>query len=171
MNEGTYETVNGRPALRFERRLSHSVHRVWRAVSDPAELGQWFPAAVPWGPVVGEKIEAHGMTGEVTEVDRPHRLAWVFNGDDYSFEIYPDGDGCRLIFIHAFDASTPVAQTAAGWETYLMRLDALLAGAPLSEEEAHANWDEVHERYVGLFDDDPTPGRACWTRLKEQLKL
>ena len=35
---GTLETVDGRPALRFERRLPHSVERVWRAISEPAVL-------------------------------------------------------------------------------------------------------------------------------------
>jgi uncharacterized protein YndB with AHSA1/START domain len=45
MMDGTLETIDGRPALRFERRLAHSVERVWRAVSEPAELARWFPAA------------------------------------------------------------------------------------------------------------------------------
>jgi hypothetical protein len=35
---GTLETIDGRPALRFERRNSHSVERVWRALTDPSEL-------------------------------------------------------------------------------------------------------------------------------------
>src|SRR5688572_29308652 len=56
---GTLEThADGRPALRFERRLPHSVDRVWRAVSDPAEMKQWFVATVDWTPAVGETIEA-----------------------------------------------------------------------------------------------------------------
>jgi uncharacterized protein YndB with AHSA1/START domain len=41
---GTYEIVDDRSALTFERRLSHSVERVWRAVTEPAELAHWFPA-------------------------------------------------------------------------------------------------------------------------------
>ncbi len=35
MTDGTPETIDGRPTLRFERTLSHSVERVWRAISDP----------------------------------------------------------------------------------------------------------------------------------------
>ena len=45
MTDGTLETIDGRPALRFERRLAHSVERVWRAVTEPAELERWFVAA------------------------------------------------------------------------------------------------------------------------------
>ena len=37
---GRQETFDGRPALRFERRLAHSQERVWRAISEPAELAQ-----------------------------------------------------------------------------------------------------------------------------------
>jgi uncharacterized protein YndB with AHSA1/START domain len=81
MTDGTLETIDGRPALRFERTLAHSVERVWRAISDPAELERWFPAAADWTPATGEIFEAYGATGEVTEVDAPHRLAWTFGGE------------------------------------------------------------------------------------------
>lgn len=40
MMDGTLETVGGRPALRFERKLGHPIERVWRAISDATELGQ-----------------------------------------------------------------------------------------------------------------------------------
>ncbi len=42
--EGTLVHIDGRPALRFERRYRHPVERVWRAVSDPAEMASWFPS-------------------------------------------------------------------------------------------------------------------------------
>jgi hypothetical protein len=38
MIEGTLEQVDGRPALRFTRRLSHPVERVWRAVTTYEDL-------------------------------------------------------------------------------------------------------------------------------------
>ena len=157
--EGTLVTIDGRPALRFERRLAQPVERVWRAVSEPAELERWFPAAADWTPATGETLEAYGMTGEVTEVDPPRRLAWTFAGERYSFDLIPHDAGCLLIFTHVFDDRSRAAQTAAGWETYLTRLDAHLAGRYLSEEEAHAAWEDVHERYAASFGIDPTPGR------------
>ena len=54
MRTGRQEIVDGRPALRFERRLNHSVERVWRAVTDPAELARWFVSEVSWKPEPGE---------------------------------------------------------------------------------------------------------------------
>lgn len=171
MIDGTLEAHEGRPALRFERRLSHSVDRVWQAVSAPSELEQWFPAAAEWTPAVGEKLEAYGMTGEVLEVEAPHRLAWEFNGDFYSFELVAVRDGCQLTFIYVFDEGTPTAQTAAGWQTSLNRLDAMLAGETLSEQEAHADWGAIHERYAERFGVDPAPGREFWKQLKDSLGL
>ena len=155
----TLETIDGRPALRFERTLAHSVERVWRAISEPAELERWFAAAADWTPATGETFEAYGATGEVTEVDAPHRLAWIFGGERYSFELAAQEDGCRLIFTHVFDDRALAAQTAAGWETYLSRLEPHLAGGYLAEVEAHKQWEEVHERYAERFGVDPTPGR------------
>ena len=35
MTGGILETIDGRPALRFDRTLAHSVERVWRAITDP----------------------------------------------------------------------------------------------------------------------------------------
>jgi uncharacterized protein YndB with AHSA1/START domain len=149
--DGTLETIDGRPALRFERRLPHSVERVWRAVSVPAELERWFPAAADWTPAVGETFAAGGMTGEVTEVDAPHRLAWTFNGEGYSFELSAESNGCLLVFTHVFDDRTRAAQTAAGWDAYFSRLEPHLDGGYLSEEEAHEPWEGVRERYAERF--------------------
>jgi uncharacterized protein YndB with AHSA1/START domain len=160
MMDGTLETIDGRPALRFERRLPHSVERVWRAVSEPAELERWFPAAADWTPAAGETFEAAGMTGEVTEVDAPHVLAWVFNGERYRFELSAEESGCRLVFTHVFDDRARAAQTAAGWDAYFSRLEPHLAGGSVSEEEAHEPWEDVHERYAERFGVDPAPGRA-----------
>lgn len=50
---GTLEIIGGRPALRFERNLTHRIERVWRAIIVPAELQRWFPAAAPWTPEAG----------------------------------------------------------------------------------------------------------------------
>ena len=159
MTDGTLETTGGRSALRFERRLSHPIERVWRAVSEPAELERWFPAAADWTPAVGETFEAGGATGEVTEVDAPHRLAWTFNGELYSFDLSGDEGGCLLVFTHAFDDRARAAQTATGWDAYLSRLEPHLDGGFLSEEEAHEPWEQVHERYAERFGVDPEPGR------------
>jgi uncharacterized protein YndB with AHSA1/START domain len=167
MTYGTLETIDGRPALRFERRLAHSIDRVWRAVSEPAELARWFPASADWTPATGETFEAFGATGEVIEVDPPRRLAWTFAGQGYSFELTPDEDGCVLVFTHVFDDRSQAAQTAAGWHVYLSRLTPHLAGEHLSEVAAHAPAQQLHERYADQFGIDPTPGRRFFAAQRE----
>jgi len=166
MIHGTLETIDGRPALGFERIPAHSVARVWRAVSVPAELERRFPAVVDWTPAVGETFDAAGATLEVTEVDPPHRLAWTYAGLLQSFELASEGDGCRLTFTHVVDDLTLAAQTATGWEIYLSRLDPHLDGEHLTEEVAHEQWAEIHELYAELFGIDPTPGRQFAAALR-----
>lgn len=72
---GTLQTVDGRPALRFERHLAHPIERVWRAVSTPSELAHWMPAAADWTLEQGEVFEVGGQSGRITELDPPRLLA------------------------------------------------------------------------------------------------
>lgn len=156
----TLRTIDGRPALRLERHLAHSVQRVWRAVSEPAELARWMPAAAEWTPAQDEVFELGGQTGQITELDPPKVIAWTFGGQDFRIELTAEDDGCRLVFTHVFDDTAAAAQTAAGWACYFDRLDADLVGGRLSEEQAHLPIGERHERYAAAFGVDPNPGRA-----------
>jgi uncharacterized protein YndB with AHSA1/START domain len=162
MIHGSLETVDDRPALRIERRLEHSVERVWRAVSEPAELARWFVAPVHWRPALGEVFEGAGARGEITELAPPRLLAWSWRDELFRFELSPEGDGCLLAFTHVFDDRALGAQHAAGWEIYLNRLDALLANGFLSEEAAHGAFPPLHERYAERFALDPTVGRRTF---------
>jgi uncharacterized protein YndB with AHSA1/START domain len=144
----TQQIVDGRPALRVERRLDHSVERVWRAITEPAELARWFVAEAQWTPALGEEFPG----GEITELDRPRRFAWVHGGQHFAYDLTADGDGCRLVFTHVFDPDAgPPWQHAAGWETYFDRLDAHLAGGYLSEADAHAGIDARMAAYRESF--------------------
>jgi len=154
------ETIDGCPALRLERHLAHPVERVWRAISEPAEVRRWMPAAADWTLALGAEFELGGQQGQITELDPPSVLAWTFGADQFRFALQAKGDGCALVFTHIFNAAAPAAQTAAGWECYLDRLDAQLDGQDLSEERAHQPVGERHERYAARFGLDPALGRA-----------
>jgi uncharacterized protein YndB with AHSA1/START domain len=166
MIDGTLQTIDGRPALRFERRMAHPIERVWRAVTEPAELAQWFVAPVSWTPALGETFGAEGASGEITALDAPRRLAWSWADERYAFDLEPDGDGCRLVFTHVFNPQYgPADQHAAGWETYFERLDVHLAGGALSEQDAHGAITELHEIYAARFGNDPAAGRRMIARF------
>lgn len=155
----TLESIDGRPALRFERHLAHPVQRVWRAIVVPAELGCWFPAAADWTPRAGETFTVGGQTGQVTALEAPRLIEWTFAGQLFRFELAAEPDGCALVFTHVFDDRAIAAQTAAGWECYFDRLDVHLAGGQLSEERAHEPIGQRHEHYAAQFGVDPAPGR------------
>ena len=126
---------------------------MWRAVTEPAELAQWFVSEVPWEPKAGEVFEAGGETGRITTLAPPRLIAWTWGVEQYSFELAPDGDGCLLVFTHVFNPQLgPGWRHAAGWETYLIRLDAHLAGGFLSEEDAHAGIDHLMKPYRERFE-------------------
>jgi uncharacterized protein YndB with AHSA1/START domain len=149
----TQQTIDGAPALRLERRLNHSIERVWRAVTEPRELARWFVAEVPWTPFEGEEFEAGGDSGRITELDPPRRLAWTWGPERYSFELSAETDNATtLVFTHVFNPELgPGYQHAAGWEAYFDRLEAHLAGGFLSEEDAHEKMDERLASYRERF--------------------
>jgi uncharacterized protein YndB with AHSA1/START domain len=163
---GRLVTLDDRPALRFERRLNHSVERVWRAITEPGELARWFVAAVEWKPELGETFESEGQSGEITELEPPQVIAFTWGGELFRFELRPEGVGCLLVFTHVFDDHTLGAQHAAGWEVYFKRLDAHLVGEFLSEQEAHEAVPELHERYAERFGLDPEVGRRTITAMR-----
>jgi uncharacterized protein YndB with AHSA1/START domain len=169
MRNGTLETVDGRPTLRFERRLPHPIDRVWRAVSEPRELAQWFVAPVEWTPEVGETFTSMEQPGEVTEVDPPRALEWVWGGEAFRFQLEPNGDGCVLVFTHAFDERTFGPQHASGWDAHLARLEAHLAGRTMSEEEFLAPLVELNDFYAERFGMDAEVGRRAIAQYHPEL--
>lgn len=157
MNDGTLEEIDGRPALRFQRRLAHPVERVWRAVSEHDELAAWFVAPVEFKGA-GRRFEAMGQAGEVLRFEPPHALEWEWGGERFSFELEPDGDGTRLTFVHVFAARDHGADYASGWHAHFDRLDAHLAGRPVPDPEP-GRLVELNDRYAERFGLDREVGR------------
>jgi len=146
-------TVDGRPTLRMERVLAHPPELVWRALIDPAELSQWFPATVKMDLAVGATIsfdmgDGIPMSGRIIELDPPRVLAFSWNTDVLRFELLPHESGCRLVFTHTFDDRYGAASFASGWHMCLDAMQLLLAGKPLEESPPSA---ELHDRYVRQF--------------------
>src|SRR5215207_7904670 len=141
----TLRTTAGRPMLRIERRIAHAPEKVWRAITEPAHLSQWYPfQATELDLRVGGKIRfdnGQGMTMDavVTELDPPRLFAFSEQApaemqresrDLVHFELRPDGAGCLLIFTHTFDDRPAAASYASGWQICLDGLELLLDGRP-----------------------------------------
>ena len=153
---GTYETIGGKPAVRFERRYPHSVDRVWRAVTEPEELGHWFTATVEVDLRDGGAMrftfpdgEMEPTDGRVIELDPPRRFAFRWGEEKLRIELEPDGEGCRLRFTHLLSTSEQAARDAAGWHVCLERLSELLSGdaGEAPGTEATSEWREHYKEY------------------------
>jgi uncharacterized protein YndB with AHSA1/START domain len=148
---GTVETVNGRLVLRYERRLAHSPERVWRAITEPDELGKWFPAAVELELAVGGKLrftfrekDVDSPDGEVTELDPPRVFAFDWGGENLRFELQPEPGGCLLVFTNTLDDRSKLARVGAGWHLCLDVLEVNLDGR-------EPPW-KPDERWRGLYE-------------------
>ncbi|MGX1971512.1 SRPBCC family protein [Streptomyces kronopolitis] len=152
----TLTTSDGRTALRMERRLAHPPAKVWSAITDPAHIGQWFPAEVtvelrPGGAMTFTMPGVSGvaMTGTVTDAEEPRLFAFTWGEDHLRWEIAPDGEGSLLTLVHTFGDRFGGASFASGWHLCLTALSQLLDGAPPAVER---DTGELHEAYVEQFD-------------------
>ena len=160
---GNLITLDGQPALRFERRYRHPMARVWRAVTDPDEMARWFPAAVLGDRAVGaelvfdddaqrqEAMEAGEPTradgpmfrGRVVVWDPPRRFCFTWGDEELRLELAPDGDGTTLVFTQLLSHPSVAARNGAGWHACLAELDGLLGAEPPS-----GDWDGVYDDYL-----------------------
>lgn len=153
----TLLTDGARPSVRLERQLPDPPATVWRALTQREELQSWFPSDVvvdggEW--VVGATITFRfppevidvTLTGEVLEVDEPHRLAFTWGEETLRFELWPQDGGTRLVLIDELPPGA-AARNAAGWEACL---DRLAGGEP-------GAWPPRFEAYSAAFEPQLGP--------------
>jgi uncharacterized protein YndB with AHSA1/START domain len=169
-----YDTIENRPALSFERRLSHPVEVVWRAITDSGELGHWFPSRVEVDELrpgaemtfTFEEMPLDApttITGRVTEFDPPRRFAFFWGDDHLRFELepMPGEEACLLRLTVLLDSREKAARDGAGWHLCLDRLEGLLAGddGP-AVTGASEDWQGLYDEYQrrGVPAGAPIPG-------------
>lgn len=168
MDLGTYIQYDGRPAVRFERTFPHPPERVWRAISEPSELAQWFPSAVRMetrpGGTITFSADPHmeDTSGRVLVYDPPHRLAFTWESDELHLTLEPAGEGhCRLTLINVLSDRSTAARNAAGWSVCLAELDKIIAGQPGDgpHSPTATPWQPLYQAYIaaGLPHGAPIP--------------
>ena len=172
--DGTLVRDGERYAVRFERRLHHPIDKVWRAISEPEELRQWFPdGGVEIDLTVGGKVKfaAEGWEeddelvpreGTVTRLDPPRLLEFTWGDDPLRFELSAEGDGCILVFTQTFAGRAAAPRLAAGWTICLANLDALLDGAAAEG----GDWLPLYQQYAKEFGDEPTVDKGGVVRVE-----
>jgi uncharacterized protein YndB with AHSA1/START domain len=172
---GSFETIDERPALRFERRIGHPVEAVWEAVTQPSELAHWFPCEVEVELRLGGEMKFHfpemalpdtasTLLGEVTEYDPPRRFAFTWGEDHLHFVLEPSDDGAATIlrFTVELDTRDKAARDAAGWHVCLDGLERLLDAGTTERPYAPDEWTPLYEDYQrrGFPADAPIPGKG-----------
>lgn len=148
-------TDGDRTVLRMERRFRHPREQVWRALTEPDRLSQWFPARAEFEPVAGSDVRfdwgdgsALAVDGRVVQAEPGRVLAFTWGGELLRFELHDDGDGCRLSFAHTFDDRYGAASFASGWVQCLVGLAEVLDGVPVTAASPSA---AQHDEFVARF--------------------
>ncbi len=149
----TLHRQGDRQTLRFVRLLPHDPAKIWRAITDCAELAHWVPENV----LRGRK--------EILTFDPPRVVELAHRGELLRFELVPqaaDDHACpagadgafvhrtELIFTHTFDDVTKSAHNASHWELCLANLEKRLAGKRPSPH-SRSRFSEVFAKYAWEF--------------------
>ncbi len=157
-------------ALVFERTLPCPPERVWKALTDPSELSQWYMTrAVVDGRKGGSIDFISGpsrlhVTGRITEWEPPHLFehGWhvepveaLPSGEDavIRWELTRAGEGTFLRLEHRKLHSQTAFGFAPGMHAFLDRLDALLSGGEMP------NWAERYREVADAYPRSRVSGR------------
>ncbi|GAA3846662.1 hypothetical protein GCM10022226_82880 [Sphaerisporangium flaviroseum] len=171
MNE-TLRTTGDRSVLRMERRLAHRPEKVWRALTQPAQLAQWFPSSVRLELRVGGEIAFDfppDTPGVITELDPPRVIAYTWDRDLLHWEVRPDGEGTLLVLTHTINDHYGAPSFAAGWTTCIAAMDTLLAGGATPPSGEAGNPDELMEGFVTALGLDQGVTDDLGVRFERQL--
>ncbi len=159
---GTLEQHGDHSILRFERRLAHPPERVWRALTEEAELAAWFPTTIEGERRVGAPLgfsfrrgEGAPFAGEMLAFVPPSLMELRWTDDVLRFELEPcDGagasgrPGCVLRLQVTFPEHKKAARDGAGWHVCLHRLASVCDDDASSPDEPRDLWRMVHAQYV-----------------------
>ncbi len=156
MTPDVLEQVDGRTVVRLERTFNHPVERVWDAITDPAQVVEWWCGMVEaevdlreggsyvirWVPEVADEISARSpdeplvTEDTILRLEPPHILEHTLDGSAETivlWELSPDGDGTRLRVSHtvAPDKVGTAPEYLSGWGMCLIFMRRMLEGDPV----------------------------------------
>ncbi|MCC6944085.1 MAG: SRPBCC family protein [Thermomicrobiales bacterium] len=181
--EGVLITIDDRHALQFVRRYRQPIDRVWRAVTEPEQMAQWFPSQVigdrtPGATLIfddseqraeaieaGEPTRADGpqFTGTVIDYDPPRLFSFTWGSEIVEIALHNDGNETVMTFTQFLSHSSIAARNGSGWHACLHSLDALLgtAGGDIDFEPLY---DDYLSRMGPSLGVPATDGSMIWER-------
>lgn len=165
-SEAQVEKYGDKWTLILVRDLRHAPEKVWRALTDPAQLREWAPF------VVDGNLGTVGATVNLTWVGNPTPIQTivtradvlkVLEYGDIRWELEPSGSGTRLTLWHKIDHRF-ISWGAAGWHISFDVLDRLLAGNPIgrivgADAMKFAGWQRLVSEYAKQFGTE-APNRS-----------
>ncbi|HEV7703399.1 MAG TPA: SRPBCC family protein [Gemmatimonadaceae bacterium] len=148
------------------RELRHSPEKVWKALTDPAELREWAPFDADrnlgaTGPAKLTRVSAHALDVSEMSVKRaeaPRVLEYDWGGHDMRWELEPVHNGTRLTLWHNIGRDF-VSMGAAGWHICFDVLDHFLAGDPIGRivagDAMKVGWKRLNAEYAKQFGIEP----------------
>ncbi|GAA1689883.1 SRPBCC domain-containing protein [Fodinicola feengrottensis] len=159
MNEGVVEERDGMVTFRYERRLRKPTEVVWKAITDPDEVGKWAGSRpdIDLRPG-GEYVSYHGegidpVVDRIVRVEPPRLFEhtfWVHINPSalVAWELTSTEAGCELVLTHTISvadlraASETLAagdsiavimsRNGAGWHHLLDLLEASFDGSAVA---------------------------------------
>lgn len=145
------------------RELRHSPDKVWKALTDPAQLAEWAPFDADRnldaaGPVKLSLVGTPAPQVFETAVKRaepPNLLEYSWGGGDLRWQLKLLGTGTRLTLWHNIDRRF-IAWGAAGWHICLDVLDRLVGGHPIGrivggDAIKFGGWQQLMGEYAKQF--------------------
>jgi len=146
------------------RELHHSPEKVWRALTDPAQLREWAPFDADGNMgIAGSavKLSTVGTPSPMiseTKIKRavePNILEYSWGDGDLRWELEDFGGGTRLTLWHNIDRRY-ISMGAAGWHICLDVMDHALSGTPLGrivgpEAMKFEGWQRLNADYAKQF--------------------
>src|SRR5262245_49951458 len=150
--------------LILEREMRHAPEKVWRALTDPAQLHEWAPFDADGNlGTVGTTVKLTTVGAptprvtetKVTRADAPRLLEYNWGGFDMRWELETFGDGTRLTLWINIDRRF-ISMGAAGWHICFDVLDHLLSGTPIGrivgpEAIKFGGWQRLNSEYATQF--------------------
>jgi len=150
--------------LVLARELRHSPEKVWKALTDPAQLREWAPFDADGSLAkVGSTVKLttvgapapHITESKVTRADAPKLLEYNWGDFNMRWQLEPVDGGTRLTLWTNIDRRF-ISMGAAGWHVALDVLDQLLSGSPIGrivgpEAMQFEGWQRLNKEYAKQF--------------------
>lgn len=149
--DGTYEVIDDRPAIVFEREYLVAPSQLWTTVATAPAMSRWFPSRVQLNAHQGGGIVFTGdphmesSTGTVTNWEPERHWSFTWGDSEIDISVEPSGEGSKLTFIEFLEAENTAARNAAGWHVCLHAMQSVLTGDTMTTP---LDWEPVYRGYA-----------------------